>query len=85
MTGACRKCGVLLDPDCTCLNGCHTTPLRSAPSGQPHPRSPVVSNGDRPAGRQVMVTLASQIKPRPVRWLWPDRIPAGALTLLAGP
>jgi hypothetical protein len=31
-----------------------------------------------------MVTLASQIKPRPVRWLWPDRIPAGALTLLAG-
>jgi hypothetical protein len=31
-----------------------------------------------------MVTLASQINPRPVRWLWPDRIPAGALTLLAG-
>jgi hypothetical protein len=35
-------------------------------------------------GRRVRVTLASQIKPRPVRWLWPDRIPAGALTLLAG-
>jgi len=32
----------------------------------------------------VVVTLASQIKPRPVRWLWPGRIPAGALTLLAG-
>ena len=32
----------------------------------------------------MIVTLASQIKPRPVRWLWPDRIPAGALTLLAG-
>ena len=27
---------------------------------------------------------ASSITPRPVRWLWPDRIPAGALTLLAG-
>jgi hypothetical protein len=35
-------------------------------------------------GRQLFVTLASQIKPRPVRWLWPDRIPSGALTLLAG-
>ena len=31
-----------------------------------------------------MITLASSITPRPVRWLWPDRIPAGALTLLAG-
>ena len=30
------------------------------------------------------MTLASQITPRPVRWLWPDRIPSGALTLLAG-
>jgi AAA domain len=45
-------------------------------------------NGDSstpaPAGRQVVVTLASSIRPRPVRWLWPDRIPSGALTLLAG-
>ena len=37
-----------------------------------------------PTGRQVIITLASAIKPRPVRWMWPDRIPAGALTLLAG-
>jgi AAA domain len=37
-----------------------------------------------PVGRQMVVTLASQIKPRPVRWLWADQIPAGALTLLAG-
>lgn len=42
------------------------------------------SRPSAPPGRQVVVTLASQIKPRPVRWLWPDRIPAGALTLLAG-
>jgi hypothetical protein len=27
---------------------------------------------------------ASQVKPRPVQWLWPDRIPLGALTVLAG-
>jgi len=32
----------------------------------------------------VFITRASDIKPRPVRWLWPDRIPAGALILLAG-
>ena len=49
----------------------HTPLLPSLPSGEP-------------AGRKVVVTLASQIKPRPVRWLWPGRIPAGALTLLAG-
>jgi hypothetical protein len=50
------------------------------------PALAIVPNGHGPApiGRQVMVTLASQIKPRPVRWLWPDRIPSGALTLLAG-
>lgn len=46
------------------------------------------SNGDSAdtaqARRQVVVTLASSIRPRPVRWLWPDRIPSGALTLLAG-
>jgi hypothetical protein len=63
---------------------------RGSRPAQPKPVSApavaVVSNGHRPApaGRQVVVTLASQIKPRPVRWLWPDRIPAGALTLLAG-
>ncbi|MER7459215.1 AAA family ATPase [Micromonospora sp. NPDC126480] len=36
------------------------------------------------AGREVFVTLASAYRPRPVRWLWPDRVPAGSLTLLAG-
>jgi RecA-family ATPase len=41
------------------------------------------SSGHAPR-RQIAVTLASQITPRPVRWLWPDRIPSGALTLLAG-
>ncbi|OLT29038.1 hypothetical protein BJF83_13120 [Nocardiopsis sp. CNR-923] len=30
------------------------------------------------------MTPASQIKPRPVRWMWQDRVPAGALTLLPG-
>src|SRR5437016_917731 len=80
----CRKCGVLLDPDGTCLNGCHAAPRPQRPERPAVPTLTVVPNGHRLAGRQVMVTLASQIKPRPVRWLWPDRIPAGALTLLAG-
>src|SRR5258706_2717655 len=40
-------------------------------------------SSDRPV-RHLVVTLASTITPKPVRWLWPDRIPAGALTLLAG-
>ena len=30
------------------------------------------------------MTLASSIRPRPVRWLWSERMPLGALTLLAG-
>jgi hypothetical protein len=80
----CPQCGVLLDPDRTCLNGCHAAPRPQRPERAAVPALAVVPNGHRPAGRQVMVTLASQIKPRPVRWLWPDRIPSGALTLLAG-
>jgi hypothetical protein len=34
--------------------------------------------------RRVRLTPASTIKPRPVRWVWDDRIPAGALTLIPG-
>ena len=58
-----------------------TGPADTAPAPIAVPAA--VPNGSHP-GRQVIVTLASQIRPRPVRWLWPDRIPAGALTLLAG-
>ncbi len=36
------------------------------------------------SGRRVFVTLAAAYRPRPVRWTWPERVPAGALTLLAG-
>jgi hypothetical protein len=85
----CRRCGAALDPDGTCF-ACPAAPPRERVTNSKsvtRPAAPtlaVVPNGDRPAGRQVMVTLASQIKPRPVRWLWPDRIPSGALTLLAG-
>jgi AAA domain-containing protein len=86
MNGECRKCGVLLDPDGTCFN-CPPAghPMEPSPAGDDSPPvRTVVPNGHRPPGRQVFITRASDIKPRPVRWLWPDRIPSGALTLLAG-
>lgn len=34
--------------------------------------------------RRVRLTPASTIKPRPTRWLWRDRIPAGELVLTPG-
>lgn len=34
--------------------------------------------------RRVLLTAASSIKPRPVRWVWDDRVPAGAITLIPG-
>jgi AAA domain/Bifunctional DNA primase/polymerase, N-terminal len=41
------------------------------------------ADGKRPV-RTVRVTSASSIKPRPVRWLWQDRIPIGEVTLTPG-
>jgi 5S rRNA maturation endonuclease (ribonuclease M5) len=34
--------------------------------------------------RRIRLTRASAIKPRPVRWVWSDRIPQGELTLTPG-
>ena len=34
--------------------------------------------------RHLRLTPASEIAPRPVQWLWTDRIPLGAITLLGG-
>jgi len=34
--------------------------------------------------RRIVLTKASTIKPRPVRWLWLERVAAGVLSLLAG-
>lgn len=35
-------------------------------------------------GRQVILTPASQVKPKAIHWLWEKWLPKGALTLLAG-
>lgn len=40
-------------------------------------------NGNGPT-RRLRLTPASTIQPRPVRWLWRDRIPAGEVTLTPG-
>ena len=36
------------------------------------------------ASRRLLLTPASAIRMRPVRWTWTDRIPAGALTVIPG-
>lgn len=35
-------------------------------------------------GRAVRLTAADSIRPKPVRWLWDERLPLGELVLLAG-
>jgi hypothetical protein len=49
-------------------------PVLDAPE-EPEPAQPA---------RRVRLTPASTIKPRPVRWVWEDRIPAGEVTLTPG-
>lgn len=55
--------------------------------GVPLPSEPPLDgpgSADRPVRRRVKLTRASTIKPRPVFWLWSDRIALGTLALLAG-
>ncbi|HEY8503142.1 MAG TPA: hypothetical protein VIL46_01070, partial [Gemmataceae bacterium] len=35
-------------------------------------------------GRRLRLTSAAAIKPKPVRWLWEARLPAGAISLIPG-
>lgn len=39
---------------------------------------------DAPVSRRVHLTKASDIRIRPVHWVWADRIPVGSLCLVAG-
>ncbi|RZU51531.1 AAA domain-containing protein [Krasilnikovia cinnamomea] len=36
------------------------------------------------SSRRLLLTPASEIRMRPVRWTWTDRVPAGALTVIPG-
>jgi putative DNA primase/helicase len=42
------------------------------------------STNSRSTGRQIITRRADQITPRKLRWLWPDRIPMGKVTIFAG-
>lgn len=46
--------------------------------------TPGGSESDDDDGRRVVLTPASQVRPKVVHWLWEGRLPKGALTLLAG-
>lgn len=51
-------------------------------------RAPVPANGEAdgapPGVRSLHLTAASRIRVRPVHWLWQNRVPLGALSLIAG-
>ncbi|GAB3781478.1 bifunctional DNA primase/polymerase [Nocardioides ungokensis] len=46
--------------------------------------SPVAAAPASPEGRSLVVTKASDVRPRRVLWLWQDRLALGTLALLAG-
>ena len=62
----------------------HTDPSTLLPGGKPL-KQPGTAKPDEVAGdRKLRLTPASAIKPKPVLWLWADRIALGTLCLLAG-
>jgi hypothetical protein len=42
-----------------------------------------ITNG-KPEGRRLVLTDLAAVRPKPVRWLWQNRIPLGVPSLLAG-
>lgn len=96
----CTICGTLLDPDGSCWRCPAIEPTGDGPRSGHVPavaastlfpdrngrneQDAAAMETEATPHRRIVVTPASAYKPRPVRWLWPDRIPAGSLTLLAG-
>jgi hypothetical protein len=59
---------------------------RTAEEHRQRQRSEPSTNGQEPTKvERVAVTWLSDIKMRRVRWCWRDRLPTGAIALLAGP
>jgi hypothetical protein len=63
--------------------------LKDLPPSSAPPSVPPSVPGDwdgatGPTGRRIRLTPASSVRMRPVRWLWADRVPAGAITLIPG-
>jgi hypothetical protein len=61
--------------------GTHPPPSNDHP---PPPAGPEEQDPDAPQLRRIVLTPASAIPPRRVRWLWDGRIAYGTLALLAG-
>jgi len=55
-----------------------------APKPPASSATPQASSVAEEAGRRVNVTSASAITPRPVEWLYEERVPLGKLTVVAG-
>ena len=63
-----------------------TTRHTTAPESRPLVRVRERAEGDGPvrAERTLLLTPASSIAVRPVRWLWTDRLALGTVSLLGG-
>lgn len=48
------------------------------------PPQPSLSELTPPAARQADLVCLADIEPRPIDWLWKDRLAAGALSVLSG-
>lgn len=88
--------GLDCDPDCG-ERGIWSTIRSGLAAGQAHPREKPPGKQDpkatwgkgpqsepKPPADGPLIYWASSVKPRPVEWLWPARIPLGKLTTFAG-
>jgi hypothetical protein len=55
----------------------------SAPAGQPSVATSSI-HGPKEKRGALVVRRAADIEPKPVRWLWPNRLPLGKVTIIAG-
>jgi hypothetical protein len=58
-------------------------PLPKGRATSSHNNTAAPSNG-RPAGATPVLTELSKVTTEPIRWLWPNRIPRGAISILDG-
>jgi RecA-family ATPase len=54
------------------------------PDDPPFPEAPTTPGADASSSRRIVLTPASQIRPRPISWGWQDRMPAGHISLIPG-
>jgi AAA domain len=74
--------GTVAKPTPTSLNG--AGPAASTSAAEPIGGGGAACAGKVSAERRVTFTQASTVEPEIVRWAWQDRVPLGALTIIAG-